>query len=508
MNGEVRTLLFVLGALVALFTFLFHTRRTTTRALRDDLLTLESRRRDAARRLRQKPTARYARTLAWGLRRVRRFYGPAFSVRAWVLCFLLAFCYAWALFFGLAGLGFGDGQVMGETLSPKLENSYTQAVAGLAGAIAIPAQVAVAVAGAFPAAVVGTFAFAVALVGIFAFADAVFFAVFFALIVAFVVAGAVAGIVVFARWLKPGKNRTESIAYSVAVIAFFAIATVFGLWFLETNLQALILIGFFVALPFLNGCLDFASWFVSRWLATRFLAALRKTGEEAKIGRRDGAEAQRRADRHQRLRLLKQMAWEGLADIAFAVLCLIVLAFGLGFVMEWARLEAGWSGSVVAEVERAAAAPFGQGLWITLMLVSTLVPTLLHFGLLLFAPLVFAGPPEAKKRQWLDVLRLPQAKDGEDKTGRFDRDNPSHQRAAAEAAAWLTGHQDGLAHLGRMAWVLALGAAVVGVFWLGFKMAETTPADTIALIARCGVSLAGAGWDATWAYGCLPYGQP
>ncbi len=158
--------------------------------------------------------------------------------------------------------------------------------------------------------------------------------------------------------------------------------------------------------------------------------------------------------------------------------------------MEGTRLATGWSGSVVAEIERAAAEPFGQGLWITLMLFSTLVPTLLHFGMLLFAPLVFVGPPEEKKQQWLDVLRRKPAQ-GEIKDGRFDPENPAHQRAASEAAKWLTGHQDGLAHLGRMAWTLGVGGAVVGLIWLGFKMAETTPADQLASVARYGVSLAG-----------------
>ena len=41
MSGEWRMALFLLGAL---FTFLFHTRRATRRALRDDLLKLESER--------------------------------------------------------------------------------------------------------------------------------------------------------------------------------------------------------------------------------------------------------------------------------------------------------------------------------------------------------------------------------------------------------------------------------------------------------------------------------
>ena len=277
----------------------------------------------------------------------------------------------------------------------------------------------------------------------------------------------------------------------MAITVLFVVEIIYGFWFTENRQQALVIIGFFVVLPFLNGCLDLASWFVSRWLATRFLVALWKTGKEAGIAERDWPEAQRQADRRQRRRLLARMAWEGPADVAFAVLCLIVLAFFLGLVMEAVRLQVGWPGSVAAEIERAAAEPFGQGLWFTLMLFSTLVPTLLHFGLLLFAPLVFTGPPEEKKREWLNVLRLPALKEGEDKTGRFDPEDPAHQRAAAEAAKWLTGHQDGLAHLGRMAWVLALGAAVVGLFWLGFKMAETTPADALAAVALYGVELAG-----------------
>ena len=88
MDGNLRTILFVFGALVALFTFLFHTRlshtqRTTSRALRDDPLKLESERRWAAARLGEPPTVRYSKTLDWGLRRMQGLFGPAFSARAW-----------------------------------------------------------------------------------------------------------------------------------------------------------------------------------------------------------------------------------------------------------------------------------------------------------------------------------------------------------------------------------------------------------------------------------------
>ena len=108
-----KTILFLLGAGIALFTFLFHTRRTTRRALRDDLLKLESERQRAVERLSEPPTARYARALGWGLGRLQRFYGPPFSSQALATPLLAAFCYSWAVFFTLAGFGFGDGTVMG-----------------------------------------------------------------------------------------------------------------------------------------------------------------------------------------------------------------------------------------------------------------------------------------------------------------------------------------------------------------------------------------------------------
>jgi hypothetical protein len=126
-----KTILFLLGAGIALFTFLFHTRRTTRRALRDDLLKLESERQRAVERLSEPPTARYARALGWGLGRLQRFYGPPFSSQALATPLLAAFCYSWAVFFTLAGFGFGDGTVMGEDLFPKVGNGYTQAVKGV-----------------------------------------------------------------------------------------------------------------------------------------------------------------------------------------------------------------------------------------------------------------------------------------------------------------------------------------------------------------------------------------
>ena len=271
------------------------------------------------------------------------------------------------------------------------------------------------------------------------------------------------------------RKRALSIGYGTAIVTFFAVQLVLGFLLAESDAESVVIITFFAVLPFLNGLLDFASWLFSRWLAGLFLRAIK--------------------EEKGRNKLLLRAAVGGAADIAFAVTCLVALAFSLGLAMEVARLQAGWSASVVGPIGQAAADPFGQGLWFTLMLFSTTVPTLLHFALLLSAPLVFAGPPPEKRNRWLAILRQRD----------FDENNAAHQRVASQAAKWLTGHQDRLAHLGRIAWTLCLGGVVLGLFWLGFEMADSTPADALALVARCGASVGGALNAGTWPQGCLAY---
>ena len=92
-------------------------------------------------------------------------------------------------------------------------------------------------------------------------------------------------------------------------------------------------------MPFLNGLLDFTSWFVSRKLAEDFQRKIASTNSG--------------------YRLIRRAATDGGCDIAAALVLLLLLTFLLGLTMEIVRLEAGWSGSVVAEIERAAADPFG-----------------------------------------------------------------------------------------------------------------------------------------------------
>jgi MFS family permease len=228
MSGEWRMALFLLGALVALFTFLFHTRRTTRRALRDDLLKLESERQRAVERLSEPPTSRYARALEWALRRLERFYGPAWSSRAFATSLLMAFCYAWAVFFILAGFGYGDGTVMGETLFQKVGNGYTQAVSGVAFGAGVPACLI-----AFGLVVAIFFAIAAAVVGVAVFTDPAAFTA-----AAAVGAGAAAAAVFTAAAaiaaagvLKLSQERGLSMAYIIVPLAVFATEIAFGFLF-------------------------------------------------------------------------------------------------------------------------------------------------------------------------------------------------------------------------------------------------------------------------------------
>ena len=144
--------------------------------------------------------------------------------------------------------------------------------------------------------------------------------------------------------------------------------------FVSDSLEGVaVLVSFFLFLPLANGGLDYASWWISRRLGRDLAAGLSTVKTRRQWAWRIG--------------------WHAAADLGGAALLLLALAFvlGLGFGMA-EHGEVGAAGSrdlaLVATVQQAVAAPWSVdgGLWFSLMLVSTLVPTALHMLFLVASP--------------------------------------------------------------------------------------------------------------------------
>jgi hypothetical protein len=120
---------------------------------------------------------------------------------------------------------------------------------------------------------------------------------------------------------------------------------------------------FWVALPVANAVWDYASWWISRGLGADLVTQIRSGSRS--IGRK---------------------AWTGLwhsaLDLGAALVLLAALAWTLPNVVEWFLPvfadEAQWCAM--------AREPFGEGLWVTSMLLSTLVPTALHLAAVIASP--------------------------------------------------------------------------------------------------------------------------
>lgn len=118
---------------------------------------------------------------------------------------------------------------------------------------------------------------------------------------------------------------------------------------------------FFVVLPCFNGVLDWVSLSVSRW-----------------FGR--GIIAESRSDRG-----LAGTVVLALADLVAALAFLFAIAWFLAFGVESLGLIVGASLELDDYVKDAVAHPWSSGLWTSIMVLSTLLPTAIHFVLALAA---------------------------------------------------------------------------------------------------------------------------
>lgn len=401
----------------------------------------------------------YRRTLYRALDAADRFFGPPISLRAYGACLVIAFFYPIVLFLLTWVLG-GSRTLGGLVILPEgwptamrvtliaglvlhmcaifvlLEYSdevdawtdhilawmmpgwgaewrrgvlatVTGLLAGIAGyVIIIPGDVTFAVGGAV---VVGG---AVAVGGAIGVALTVAVAVPPALAVtgvgayAFALSGAVVGGVVggVVASRAAGVGPIFGTGARARALAFYAFAFVFTFFFIPGALaftgylwkgwigvfHPAVMSGFvfFFVLPLLNAALDTASWAVSRRLGRKMLDRNFHRGRMIGFATLD-------------------------AILAFVLLWALALLLGIGgeAVDQLAVATTGNSAlDLDMMVAQATTEPFGDGLWITLMLFSTIVPTAIHAFVAIGSVVQMRGRAEARKK-WRDVADEALAKD-------------------------------------------------------------------------------------------------
>ena len=142
-----------------------------------------------------------------------------------------------------------------------------------------------------------------------------------------------------------------------------------------------LLVLFFFLFPFANALLDWLSWIVSRWLGRR-LQRVNEASSNAHGGIRRWGVFLRHAG----------------ADLAAAVALLWLLAWTIPLTVDlynglYVRLGRPEPLPLRGYLCAAAKAPWTDGLWIILMLVSTLVPTAWHLAALVMSPIAYRLRP-------------------------------------------------------------------------------------------------------------------
>ncbi len=147
---------------------------------------------------------------------------------------------------------------------------------------------------------------------------------------------------------------------------------------------AVVLIVFFLVLPIVNGLWDWLSWWITRALGRHLLGSF---GGARGLGQRAVA-----------------VVGHGLLDLGLAAALLAAMAFFLAFGFEaYNRIAIAQRGEDLPVFDlgpflaNAADHPWTDGLWLTVMLISTLVPTALHMVALLASPIALVTLPTEKR---------------------------------------------------------------------------------------------------------------
>lgn len=195
-----------------------------------------------------------------------------------------------------------------------------------------------------------------------------------------------------AKPVYSGVNR-----YSYVITGFFTIIFAMGFIGLAQYIGAYkssIMIAFFyLMLPLVNALLDWLSWWVSRWF-------LERAAQEPQV----------------RIIVLDVVLDFGAAVLFMLALCLLLPAGAIlldNLYVGWVDVntgvpaQTGWQEYAVWARDE----PWGKGIMVTLMLVTTLIPTLLHIllGLMAFFIHGFKGAAladflEQPRKNWRDAI--------------------------------------------------------------------------------------------------------
>lgn len=211
---------------------------------------------------------------------------------------------------------------------------------------------------------------------------------------------------------------------------------------------------FFLILPLVNSLFDWLSWWATRALGRRLLDVLEPA-------------------RSFWWRLLAVLG-HGFLDLGAAVALLLSMAFalGLGFQvyndLSVLHGEAQTFKDLPGMIQAAAKHPWTEGFWLTLMLLTTLLPTFGHGIMLLGSPLGLMLLPDGKRLQLAEELELYNAADSDEQAD--IRYRAARWHVQERLASWLLGGALFFWLLVRF-WVLvpigladwAAGAAKLGV---------------------------------------------
>ena len=247
-----------------------------------------------------------------------------------------------------------------------------------ASAVVVAGAVAVFVVGA------GFVSIAVALVVAGAFVISVVIPIAGAEVVTGAVAVAFAGAGATAELIKSGKNHLLNIPLAGATGIVVSWGVVVGI---ASNTElSLIFSSFFLLLPLANGFTDWGSWWVSRRLGSELRNRLRRP--------HTGREFAALVLRH------------GLYDLGLALGFFALLAILLAFAFESVDLLAAFKDIDVSQtIADAAGKPFTDGLWLTAMLFSTLMPTAVHLLFLVASPFALFSRGRDDRETWARALQ-------------------------------------------------------------------------------------------------------
>ncbi|MEM9670910.1 MAG: hypothetical protein AAF950_18575 [Pseudomonadota bacterium] len=179
-------------------------------------------------------------------------------------------------------------------------------------------------------------------------------------------------------------------------------------------------IALLLLLPIANGVWDWLSWWISRYLGRDLLKLLKNDSAKQKT-----------------LTILGHC----LLDLCFALLALAALAFFMAFAFAAYDKMASTSLDFEVIIQQAVTSPWSKGLWLTGMLLSTLVPTLSHAVLLIGSPLFIIVIADPKRNETANVLKQYEA---------------SREEALLYRVAWYLARGQYLAWLGALALSLVL----------------------------------------------------